>query len=110
MKTFDEPEVDPDQLKHSCKHCDKKFLTEKILQYHTQYRHREEKKEEVSCEYCGRAFSWKNRRNLKTHVRDVHKVQDFTADELSSSSGSRDDKTTDTTVTNFMSFLFSLEQ
>ena len=109
IKTFNEPDVDPDQLQHNCKDCDKKFLTEKILHYHTQYRHREEKKEEVSCEYCGRAFSWKNRKNLKIHIRNVHKVQDFTTDELSNSSTNTDSKETDT-VANFMSVLFSLKQ
>ena len=109
METFDAPDIDPDQLQYSCTQCDKKFLTEKILQYHTQYRHREEKKEEVSCEYCGRAFSWKNRKNLKKHIRDVHKVQDFTIDDLSNSSTSREYKKMDT-VSNFMSFLSSLEQ
>merc|ERR1712183_156461 len=80
IKTFDDIELSEELLKFHCKLCDKKFLTENILSHHTLYRHREEKKEEVSCDYCKRVFKWKNRRNLKKHIRDVHKVDDNTED------------------------------
>ena len=100
INTFDGPELEPDQLKFPCGFCDKKFLTENILSFHTLYRHKEEKRRNVSCEFCGRVFAWKNRKNLKKHVLSVHKVEGYTLEEIYSQS-EKD------TVNNFMAFFES---
>ena len=105
MKTFEEREIEPDRLNFSCQVCDKKFLTENILNFHTLYRHREGKKQDVSCDFCGRVFKWKNRKNLKNHLRDVHKVDDYPQDESYSGLGERDNA-----VNNFMSIFLSLTE
>ena len=98
--------IDPELLTVSCTFCDKKFVTTSSQRYHRQYAHKEEMKRddksEIPCEYCGRVFIWKNRGNLKTHMKKLHNIEDYDVTEHTSKSDT-------TTVTNFMDFLNSLQ-
>ena len=57
---------------------------------------------ELPCEFCGRVFLWKNRGNLKVHIKNLHGIEDYDVTEVVSQ------KKDSNTVDNFMSFLNSL--
>ena len=64
-----------DDLSNPCNSCDKKFLTENILNYHLNYTHKMEKRrEELQCDVCD--LSWTSNSLARSHMRDVHGVTD----------------------------------
>ena len=66
-----------DDLSNPCNSCDKKFLTENILNYHLNYTHKMEKRrEELLCQVCDVSWPWtSNRLSLvRSHMEDVHGV------------------------------------
>ena len=63
------------ELKYPCNKCDKKFLTENILQYHSRYSHKTQLSgQEKTCQYCNKHFPWhiKTTSRLAKHMRSVH--------------------------------------
>ena len=104
---FGVEEIKHSLLKVECSFCDKKLINQNCLKFHRQYSHKEEMKRddnsEISCEYCGRVFKWKNRGNLKIHMKNIHKVDDYDVAESTLNQPSSTN-----TVTNFMSFFNSL--
>ena len=61
--------------------------------------------DKLPCEFCGKIFTWKNRRGLRVHIKNVHKVNDYDMADVEENSVN----TTDTnTAANFMNFLSSL--
>ena len=105
---FHVEEIKPSNLKLSCPHCDKKFFSKNAQKYHRKYAHKNEAKRddksELPCEFCGRVFLWKNRGNLKVHMKNIHGVQDYDV-ELEEHSA---ESSNTSTVTNFMNFLNAL--
>ena len=56
---------------------------------------------EISCEYCGKLFKWKNRGNLKSHMKSIHSVTNYDVME-----GAMDmESNKDNNVNDFISFL-----
>ena len=75
MRTFIRTKLAEDQLHFPCVHCGKNFLLEHILDHHVRYSHSSKKRGFVSCQYCDRQFKWKNRKNLKTHIKNIHQEE-----------------------------------
>ena len=91
-------------LPFTCKFCNKRFLTQNILRYHNNYNHKEEKRQDMFCEFCNKLFKWTRDRNrvMANHMKNQHQVIDFKADELEPVQKEND------TVRNFMFLLNSL--
>ena len=100
-------EVKHSSLKYSCTFCDKRFITKAAMRYHRQYAHKKELRKddncEICCEFCNKVFLWKNRKNMKAHMKSVHDVDDYDVTDFSSQT--RDSNT----VENFMNLLNSLK-
>ena len=64
-----------EDLKFKCKSCDLKFYTKSLLNDHEIKDHAF--RTTISCEFCAREFSWKNRHNLKNHMRSIHGLDDY---------------------------------
>ena len=72
-----------DDLGHVCNSCDKKFLTENILNHHTNYTHQMEKRrEELQCKVCDVSWPWSFSRDrlVRSHMREVHGVAENKAE------------------------------
>ena len=98
-------EIKHSLLKIDCSLCDKKFISKNALKYHRQHSHKAERKDdnsEICCEFCNQVFKWKNRRNLRTHMKSVHRVDDYDIAEHLIESPQLN------TVQNFMDILNSL--
>ena len=106
IATFHLEEVKFSSLKFDCSFCQKKLITRSALKYHRQYVHRAKMKKdanyEISCEYCGKHFKWKNRGNLKTHMKSVHDVKNY--DVMEGTMEMENNK--DSNVNDFMSLVF----
>ena len=66
-----------EDLKFPCNHCDKKFMTENILQYHKRLSHKiKSSGQDKTCQYCNKHFPWDNRISSKfnKHMKSVHCV------------------------------------
>ena len=64
-------------LKFPCTCCDKKFMTENILQYHTRYSHQKQSPGESKiCNYCNKHFAWDNKitSRFNKHLKSVHGI------------------------------------
>ena len=81
IATFHLEEVKFSSLKFDCSFCKKKLITRSALKYHRQHVHRSKMKKdanhEISCEFCGKNFKWKNRGNLKSHMKSIHSVNNY---------------------------------
>ena len=67
------------ELKYLCTCCDKKFMTENILQYHTRYSHKRQSPGKAKkCNYCNKHFSWDNKitSRFNKHLKSVHGIDD----------------------------------
>ena len=78
-------DIDQDMLSYNCDHCEKKFLTENILSYHTRYYHQKRKRQTVifnskkkeedvndsDCRLCYVDFKYPSQ--LERHKKVVHK-------------------------------------
>ena len=97
--------VESQDLRFSCRYCDKKFLTSNVLKYHNTYSHKEEKRRDINCEYCGQVFKYSPNRksNLENHVRRIHNLESGESQESQEAHPSQND-----TVQNFLSFFNSL--
>ena len=97
--------IEVSSLVHKCKFCSKRFLTRNILRYHNIQKHKEERRREMTCQFCNQVFKWTRDRNrvMANHMRNKHEVIDFEADELEPVN-----KETET-VKNFMFLLNSLK-
>ena len=86
--------------------CQKKLITKSALKYHRQYVHRAKMKkdanEEISCEFCGKHFKWKNRGNLKSHMKSIHDQDNYDVYEGTMEMESNKDNH----VNDFMSLVF----
>ena len=66
-------------LKFPCTCCDKKFMTENILQYHTRYSHqRQSPGEAKTCNHCNKHFTWDNKiiSRFNKHMKGVHGIDE----------------------------------
>ena len=81
IATFNCEEVKYSSLKFDCSICKKKLISKSALKYHRQYVHRakmmKDANQKISCEFCGKTFKWKNRGNLKSHIKSIHKINDY---------------------------------
>ena len=89
-----------EDLKYNCNNCELKFLNFALLRAHEVEEHAF--KTTISCEFCAREFSWKNRHNLKLHMKSIHGLDDYNVMDQALTQ----DK--DDTVTVFMNMLNSL--
>ena len=75
-------DIDKDLLTYQCDHCEKKFLTENILNFHVRYYHQNrkrqnvssnnaQKKKEINCKLCYVNFKYLSQ--LERHKKAVHK-------------------------------------
>ena len=68
-------------LKFPCHFCDKKFVSKTSMRCHRKFSHKgflkKDKESEISCEFCNKTFKWKNRGYLKTHIKNVHNLDDY---------------------------------
>ena len=92
-------------LKETCKFCNFKFLNSNCLRYHVTYKHKEERKKDVKCDYCNVTFQFNNNRDrtIRKHMKNVHSVKDETDKKQVRSQRNM-------TVENFMNFFNSLTQ
>jgi len=97
--------IEDSKLKQKCKFCQKMFFNVNSLKHHQISSHRTElERNEISCEFCGRIFKWKNRGNLKIHMNKIHSVSDYDVNEHSLKKPEESN-----TVNNFLNFLTSLQ-
>ena len=63
--------LETSNLPFECNFCPKRFLTDNILQYHYHYNHKEEQKQDLSCNYCNKVFKWckERKRNMEKHKK-----------------------------------------
>ena len=105
---FNVGEIKASFLKHGCQFCSKKFFNLSSLKHHRLIAHKKEMRRdensEISCEFCGRAFKWKNKANLKTHMKKIHDIKDYDVTEHGFKKPEESN-----TVNNFMNFLSSLQ-
>ena len=89
-----------EDLKYNCNNCELKFLNFALLRAHEVEEHAF--KTTISCEFCAREFSWKNRHNLKAHMKSIHGLDDYNVMDQALTQDKED------TVTGFMNMLNSL--
>ena len=101
--------IDSQSLEFSCNYCEKKFLTINVLKYHNTYSHREERKKDITCEYCDKLFKYNPNRkaNFENHMRRVHNLENFSMDDVSQDSHMQE-PSQNRTVQNFLSLFNSL--
>ena len=94
-------------LKETCKYCNLRFLNANCLRHHVTYKHKEERKKDVSCEYCNVTFQFSYSRDkvIKNHMKNVHNVKDYSIDGTNQARAQKN-----MTVENFMNFFNSLTQ
>ena len=97
--------LEAQSLKETCNFCKKNFLNKNVLKYHLTFQHKEERKKDILCEYCNKAFpfSYNRKAKLETHMRSVHNLMNYSIDGF----GKTETKT-NMTVENFMNFFNSL--
>ena len=112
-KTADEQEmlktkVESQDFEFSCKYCDKRFFKSHLLKYHITRSHKEERRQDINCEYCGKIFKFSpNRKSyFENHVRRIHNLEDFSIDDVSQETPSHPSQ--NATVQNFLSFFNSI--
>ena len=100
--------VESQYFEFCCKYCDKRFITSNVLKYHNTYSHKEEKRQDISCEYCGKIFKFSpNRKSyFENHMRRIHNLDDFSIDDVSQTSQSHSSQ--NATVQNFLNFFNSI--
>ena len=71
-------------MHYPCKFCKERFLTENIQRYHKIYSHREEKRQDLTCEYCNQVFVFKHGRKkvMENHMRIKHNLDSYNVDKL----------------------------
>ena len=78
---IDTEEIKPSLLKENCLFCDKKFVSQTSMKYHRRFTHKgamkKDNESEISCEFCNKIYKWKNRGNLKTHMKNIHDLDDY---------------------------------
>ena len=94
-------------LPYGCKFCKKKFLTKNIQRYHSIHNHKEEKRKDKKCEFCGQVFIFKHTREkvMANHMRLKHNVHSEDVEGPSSSKHEVNDA-----VKSFMQVLNSLKR
>merc|ERR1711860_13191 len=102
-------EIKASKLKYSCPFCDKKMFSKNAQKYHRKYAHKNENKKDdndkLPCEFCGKIFTWKNRGNLKAHIKQVHNFKDYDISDMVDPSVTSTDTNS---AANFINFLSSL--
>ena len=70
-------------LQFGCKFCKKRFLTENIQRYHSIHSHKEEKRQDLICEYCNQVFVFKHGRKkiMENHMRIKHNLDNYKVEE-----------------------------
>jgi len=66
-----EKEIEESMLVHNCKDCEKRFVTEKLMNYHARYQHKVAGETKSYCRLC--YVDFKNGTYLKAHKVNVHK-------------------------------------
>ena len=100
--------IDSQSFEFSCNFCDLKFMTSNILKYHKTYSHREERRKDITCEYCDKVFKYSPNRkaNFENHLRRVHNLENSGIDDVSQET---QEPSESGTVQNFLSFFNSLQ-
>jgi len=89
-----------EDLKFACTFCDLKFFTQILFNDHLIKAH--QNSIPISCEFCGKSGTWKERWSLYTHIKRVHKVKDYNLSDLASRITSKN------TVNDFQDFVKTL--
>jgi len=97
--------LEKSSLTYKCKFCKKRFLTKNILRYHNIYNHKEERRQDLNCEFCNKVFKWTHGRKkvMENHMKNLHNLEDYEVDDHEPVQKEND------TVKNFMVLLNSLK-
>ena len=65
--------IEQASLRFACKFCKRRFLTQNILRYHLSNNHKEEKRQDLVCEFCNKVFKWSyfRKRIMEKHMKGV---------------------------------------
>merc|ERR1719482_1392143 len=96
--------MESSSLPYKCKFCNKRFLTKNILRHHNIYTHKEERRQDLNCEFCNKVFKWTHGRKkvMENHMKNLHNLEDYEVDDHEPVRKEND------TVKNFMLLLNSL--